>query len=102
MFINLTPHTLNVQKADGSFITIPPSGQVARVTVTYKEVRQVSGVSVFSPHYGEVVGLPKMEDDNLYIVSLLVKQAAPGLGLLSPGELIRDEKGNPIGCKGLC
>jgi hypothetical protein len=30
--LNLTPHAITVQLADGTRITYPPSGEVARVT----------------------------------------------------------------------
>ncbi len=59
-------------------------------------------IPVFRTTFGEVEGLPEPQDDTLYIVSLLVRRARPYRGdLLSPGQLIRDAEGRPIGCKGL-
>ena len=36
--INLTPHVLNVVKEDGSVLTIPPSGQIARCAQVREKV----------------------------------------------------------------
>jgi len=102
--INVTPHALNVIKADGSMTTIAPSGQVARLAVTTKVVGDVDGISVYQTEFGEIQGLPAPEAGTVFIGSLLVAQAAAKQGradVLSPGELIRDKEGKPIGCKGL-
>lgn len=95
MIINLTPHAVNA-----SGVTFAPSGTIARVNVTRVQVATVEGVPVYRGSYGETVNLPA-PDGNLYIVSALVRNANPGRAdLLSPGNLIRDEKGNVIGCDG--
>ena len=42
-------------------------------------------------------------DGVILIVSTLVKNASPDRkDLVSPGELIRNEAGQPVGCKGFC
>jgi hypothetical protein len=112
--VNLTPHAINVQRDDGAFVTFPPSGSVARVeTVTtpvyvmerslaMRELALADGVLVSVQKFGEVTGLPEPEDGTLYIVSAMVRTAVPHRrDVLSPGELIRNDAGQPIGCAGL-
>lgn len=98
--VNLTPHAINVV-GDGA-VTIPPSGAVARVTSTTSEVRRVNGIPCLAVSYGEVQGLPEAEEDTLYVVSALVRAAVPHrTDVASPGELVRDAEGKPLGCRGL-
>jgi hypothetical protein len=110
---------------------VPPSGTVARVSVGRVKVGEQEGVPVFVETYGEVEGLPdappmcpycesancvalqgesvcgpvpedeRVPEPETLIVSLLVKTTVKRQDLVSPGELIRDEQGRPIGCKGL-
>lgn len=42
--INLTPHAIVIRPAQGADITLPPSGQVARVTSTPGIARDIHGV----------------------------------------------------------
>lgn len=98
--VNLTPHAISVV-GDGA-CTLPPSGQVARVSSTTAEVRRVNGIPCYAVSYGEVQGLPEAEEDTLYVVSALVRAAVPHrTDVASPGELVRDNDGKPIGCRGL-
>jgi hypothetical protein len=102
--INLTPHKLVIYDEQGeSIITeLEPSGAVARCAVESVQVGEVNSVPIFSTQFGEVKDLPKPEAEKMYIVSLLVRSALPNRrDLASPGELIRDAEGKPIGCKGL-
>lgn len=114
MLVNLTPHELNIRRADGSFMSLPPSGAVARVSEMRQEIRMEdypSGVAdawldqdipVKFITYGFVVGLPNQSETDAYIVSAMVRLAVPErLDVLSPGPLIRNELGQPIGCDGL-
>jgi len=116
---NLTPHAIRVFAADGTteLVTVPPSGTVARASVSYEESGVVpiegdaeallsrdplAGIPVYVSVMGDVEGLPEPEAGTVYIVSTLVRQALPRrTDLLSPGELIRNEAGQPIGCRGL-
>jgi len=102
--INLTPHTLNIH-SQGEVLEIAASGAVARVAAEYiKEENSDYGVDLFNCVYGEVQGLPpyRPASNTLYVVSGLVKSAVPNRhDVVSPGELIRDENGKPIGCRGL-
>lgn len=104
MFLNLTPHTLNVHShnpSDPQF-KIEPSGEVARVQDKYTIKGHVEGIPIYNVTYGDVEGLPEPQDGVFYIVSGQTKAAVPEReDVLSPGELIRDENGRPIGCRGL-
>jgi len=102
-FKNLTPHVLNVLDEEGNpVMEIPPSGEIARVSVSYRKIEEVNGIPIFSAHYGEIVNLPEPEPGTYFIVSGMVKSTIPNrLDVFSPGELVRDENGMPIGCKGL-
>lgn len=80
MFVNLTPHAIVLQAADGSRLTVPPSGTVARIdSVPGKELYELGqgefiGIPVYSQTvYGDPVGLPDwdQEADTTYIVSAL-------------------------------
>ena len=100
--VNLTPHTINIIGEGGS-VTLPPSGQVARCATKSVVVGSAGeGVALFRTTYGEVVDLPEPEEGVLLITSALVRSAVPARGeVASPGDLVRDANGQPIGCKGL-
>lgn len=102
--VNLTPHVLNVHVADGSVRDIPPSGTVARVATIEIPADPIDGVPVVVTTFGELVGLPEPEPDVVFVVSGIVADAAAAAGrrdVVSPGPLVRDEGGRPIGCRGL-
>lgn len=112
--INLPPHAINVQRDDGAFVTYLPSGSVARVSATLtpvdvfgypravQEIALADGILISAQEFGEVTGLPEQKDGTIYLVSALVRTAVPHrLDVLSPGELIRNDAGQPIGCAGL-
>jgi hypothetical protein len=100
--INLTPHDIVIMGENGEKIILSKDGTVARVTVNRKATESVNGIPIFTESYGDVVGLPNESEGVYWIVSALVRQAVPWRqDVLSPGELIRDEKGQPIGCKGV-
>lgn len=100
--INLTPHKLNVVTENGT-VTVEPSGTIARCSVTNTPVRILpNGVTLYRTVYGEVTGLPEEQEGVIYVVSGLVRGAVPTrLDVASPGELIRNEEGQPVGCNGL-
>ena len=65
-------------------------------------VGEHDGVVLYRQSFGAVDGLPVPAEGTMYVVSLLVRQAAPDRAdLASPGELVRDNAGQPTGCKGL-
>ena len=103
-FINCTTHVLNIIANDGEVIAVPPSGQVARVSTVRKQVMSIGNIPVFSVEFGEVESLPEpvSVSETVFVVSALVAQRVPEReDVFSPGELVRDESGQPIGCKGL-
>jgi hypothetical protein len=94
--VNLTPHAVNIIGGE----TYASSG-VARVSEVETQVGEAGGIPLFSKKFGEVVGLPEPQQDTMLIVSMMVKAAAPHRSdLLVPTKLVRDEKGNIIGCQG--
>ena len=116
MFVNLTPHRVNIHGKDGKITTVEPSGQSMRIQSESKLVREQDGIEFYSVEYGQfelidnstksVVGsFPDKKDGVIYIVSGLVLDALGQLTRFfeyaSPGELVRDANGQPIGCKGL-
>lgn len=98
--LNFTPHTLNVVCGDGSVKTFPSVG-VARVSTSTKTLDPVCGFDVVATTFSDVTGLPSPKDGMYHVVSRLVLSACPGrTDLLCPGELVRDDNGVVIGCKG--
>lgn len=101
--INLTPHTLNLFNSNGEQVAVlEASGATARVPVTNQLAGEVSGVPVYRQETGEVTGLPDPVEGVGYVVSLVVRLAVPHrTDVYSPGELVRNDQGQPVGCKGL-
>ena len=75
-FINLTPHIVRMN--DGREFL--PSGVVARVSSSYREVMP----GMFRVEFGEVVGLPEEKEGTMYIVSGLVAAATDRKDVVSP------------------
>ena len=101
-FVNLTPHTINVLYGDGEkAIDVPPSGDLARVSQIDTPCDPIGDIPVCITSYGEVTGLPDPEEGVIYIVSGQVASAAPRADVMSPGSLVRNKAGDPVGCKGL-
>jgi hypothetical protein len=103
-FINLTPHDIVVKRQDGEFVTFPKSGKVARVKVRTQTIDVFNGIAINNNTYGDVEDLPKRDKyhNNIYIVPRMVRDFCPDrTDLVSPGDLIRDDKGNPVACDGL-
>lgn len=102
--INLCPHAINVLDEEANpVITVHPSGNVARVSQS-EEIVAVPGLpcKITRQVFGEVVDLPESQSGVCFIVSRLVAAACPERkDLVIPGPLVRDESGNPIGCRGL-
>ena len=130
-FVNLTPHAIVVINGEGIATTFGPSGKVARVTTVtqiaeFSDSR--AAVPIYKQKAGEVEGLPEKEacccfcgalafsaydsicsdhpaeqpEPTGYIVSAMVRLAMTTRNdVFSPGELLRDDKGQPVGCKGL-
>lgn len=103
--INLTPHAIRIDfgtlesPAERSIL---PSGIVARCSSVSAPAGSHDGVPLARTVYGEVVGLPEAVEGVLYVVSALVRSAAPHrVDVASPGDLVRDLAGQIIGCRNL-
>lgn len=112
--INLTKHPFCLWKRPeqgevfederGTIVfTVPPSGQVARVSAskTYLDPLRIDGhfVRVSKPTFGEVEGLPAPQEGIVYFVSGMIRAACPKrIDLFSPLEPVTDSYGNVIGC----
>ena len=95
--VNLTPHEINI----GGRVILP-SGTVTRCEEITVRVGSFDGIELVQKEYGEVIDLPDLEWNTLYIVSAMVRMAVPGrMDLASPGDLVRDENGKIIGYKNL-
>lgn len=110
--INCLPHDAHLLVGDGRAVTIKQSGMVARVNerlsapVTLTVATDDGAVSISvecrTRALGEVVGLPGRAPGMLYLVSTMVADAASYRDdLVVPGDLVRDEAGKVIGCRGL-
>jgi len=101
--LNLTPHAVRILSPDGTEITtLPPSGEIARVSVTRVSGSPIAGLPVFHSSFGAVVGLPPAVEGTALVVSAMVRSACPARrDVFSPGELRRDAAGQPTGCVGL-
>ena len=102
---NFTPHNVVIVMNETTKIVIPSDG-IARVTETKTATPSidVDGVVIetFKSSFGEVENLPPQEDGVMVIVSAMAADAAKDRNdLLVPGELVRDNDGNIIGCKSL-
>ncbi len=102
--INLTPHEINIYDENNRHVMdIKLSGlPIPRCQQKQSIAGFIGDVTITRQYFGVVENLPEREEETFYIVSRMVADALPGRGdLLVPGPLIRDEKGNPYGCKGL-
>lgn len=96
--VNLTPHTINEVTTGTSY---PPSGQVARVAQVTVKAGEHDGVPMYKSTFGKVEGLPEPEEGTIYIVSAMALNGVVGRDdVVSPGNLERDENGQPVGCVG--
>ena len=104
--VNLTPHNIVLQDADGVRTVIASSG-VARVASTPGALENVEGVPVpiaGRATYGAVEGLPGPVEGTLYVVSAMVLGRPECQGrddVVGPGTgpkdgAIRNEAGNVI------
>lgn len=101
MIINLTPHDVVVIL--DKTVAVPASGQIARCSMTRRQVGSVSVDGMIVPVnkvvYGDV-DLPDPQAGVFYIVSAMVAQAAPDRpDLLIVDDTVRNDAGQVIGCK---
>ena len=101
-FVNLTPHEITFIFADGNELVIPPSGNIARVSVKTEKVDEVDGIPVTTSVFGEVEGLPEPKEGTAYLVSSLVAQRVQGRDdVFIPSDSVRDSEGRIFGCRSL-
>ena len=100
--INLTPHAIRVFNDGELTADFPPSGTVARIGTERQKVGMMGAIAIYRTEYGPVENMSRPQDGVVYIVSALVRLAMPERAdLMSPGLLIRNADGQPIGCEGL-
>lgn len=99
---NFTPHPISICNNAGEVVRVfQPEGLVRLRAVTVP-AGEIDGIPVTRTEFGEPEGLPDFKEGTFYIVSQLVKSALPSRSdLLVPAEVVRDEKGNIVGCRSL-
>lgn len=107
--INTTPHDVIVCLEDGSSRIFPKGKVSVRVEARTAQTGDMDGIPVFEETLGDPVlldpGMETMGADAL-IVSRVAAGAMAGdcrykeFKLLVPGEVVRDDAGRIIGCKG--
>lgn len=105
---NLTPHDLHIESWRGNIITIPAEDAPApRVGVVRSRWRNIDfggePIRVNTSSSDDVENLPERAPGTVLVVSRLVAEAAKvgRSDLMFPGELIRDDSGRVVGCRGL-
>jgi len=103
--VNLTRHDIQIVR-DGHIITIPASGQVARLAVRdtpTKNITGIPGIRVVNAQITEPVGLPEPDGESTYILSSLMalKLASKRPDLLSPLRPFYYEPLGGTACRGL-
>lgn len=102
-FVNCTPHELFILTGEGEGFALSPSASVARVKEVRTDLDPVGDVPVTQVSYEGLTGLPEQVEGRVYVVSNMVREALKGSrpDVYSPGPLVRDEAGFPVGCRGL-
>lgn len=109
--VNLTPHTVALfEESDSEVIlSVEPCGVVARCEETSIRVGTAfvgcAEVPIVVKRYGPVTGLPAPKPGVLYLLSSMAMIEAARVGrmdVVCPGDLVRDESRNVIGCRSLC
>lgn len=103
-FVNLTPHDVTVSSC-GKIKKYVKDGNVARVSETVTLAFTIDDCDISDVVFGDIIGLPAPVKGVYFIVSAMVKEAVKKSGsgrndCVSPGNLIRNEKCEVIGCKG--
>ena len=106
---NLTPHAIHII-GDGDAVvkTVEPDGLIPRVGEIKRSIGvSPDGIPLQEFRWGEPDGtLPAPVEGTNLIVSQIVCDALNGAGvcrddLFVPFDLVRDEKGNIVGCRSL-
>ena len=100
---NYTPHTINLLDEDNKeLFSIPPEGEVPRVEEKSEKIGSVGAevAPLYKVELGQVKNLPEPEEGVVLIVSKMVARASNRDDLIVPYNLVRDEEGRIIGCRG--
>ena len=102
-FVNLTPHSITfVDDAGNTVLTVEPSGQIARCSVTREKIGEINGIPINKSQFGKVENLPEPAEGTIYIVSALTAQAVPDRqDVYITDDAVRDDQGRIIGCRAL-
>jgi len=98
MIVNLTPHPVTLERADGKSVVLEPSGTVAHIGARAAKlhVEDIDGVevSLIRIDFGQVIDLPDPDGQTKYVVSEDVLAACPDRDdLLVPSRCVRDRTG---------
>ena len=101
--INCTPHPVTICDAEGNTLrVIESNGNPIRLAAKTVPAGEFDGIPLSRTEFGEPVNLPEPEEGTLFIVSQIVKNAIPGRSdLVVPAEVLRDDKGQIVGCQSL-
>lgn len=107
--INLMRHpvTLRGTGAQVREVTIEPSGQVATVQRTQRQICRVvldgdNVMPIYRYEEKRIENLPAQTPGRHYIVSQVVAAAAPDRDdLLVPTDVVKDDHGRPVACRSL-
>lgn len=98
--INLTPHAVNVVRADGRVDVIPPSGNILRLPEIREPAGELFGAPVYKKRFDrECLKLPDNAPGRLYIVSAIVKIVSCRDDFIVPDELVKDPAGRIVGTR---
>ena len=114
MIINGCPHDINVVLQDGSVKTIYKTELLVRVSTKSCLLSVEEGIGYYGVEYGPVEIFLNEEKINRLPIELMGKKVVvSGVALealkregnkdcrwLAPGELVRNEAGQPVGCRG--
>ena len=113
--VNMTPHTLNIKRADGTFLDVPAPTEaeiaanpdlLARCQEYRNAVAVVDGIELYETSYGAPSPLPPVREGTIFVVSSLYLSGLRAAGLdrpdvYVPGKGIRGVGGEMVGCIGL-
>ena len=84
--INLCPHELNINDANGKLWYLPPCEEPARVQTDFRAACYLGTIGVFQEVFLENINLPPVTEGTMYIVSRQVVTYNPARkDLLYPG-----------------
>lgn len=103
--VNCTPHELNIYNGT-TWIKLAPSGIVPRIEEReiasgHMHLNGEESIPIVHNKDGGVVDIPAPKENTIYVCSKLVADRVQRADVMSPGQIIRDEDGRPIGCRGL-